>query len=280
MNPELIFSYKFCKKIAVEHYENFPVASLLIPKEKRDHIYAVYGFARIADDIADEGNEFPKKRIAELTSYKNDFILRANAQNHPHFPAVYDTIEKHNLNENLFTDLIEAFILDNEKFEYRSFNEVLEYCKKSANPVGRIVLQIFDYHDEEMFRLSDSICTALQLTNFWQDISIDLRKGRCYIPQDEMKEFRTSMNELKTANLSPELTKLLQFQVARTSEIFNKGENLIRYLRGLLKFEIKLTILGGKSILNKIKQLDYNILLNRPKLNFLDKTILFFKMFF
>lgn len=277
---DLKYSYDYCKKIAVSHYENFPVASLLIPSEKRKYIFAVYAFARIADDIADEGSELFEKRIAELTLYKNDFIQRSNVENYLHFPAVYDTIEKYNLSEILFTNLIEAFIQDNEKFEYQNFAEVLEYCKKSANPVGRIVLQIFDHHDQEMFRLSDLICTALQLTNFWQDLSIDLRKGRCYLPQDEMQQNQISFNELKNTDLSPALKELLKIQIDRTGEMFDEGQKLILHLKGLLKLEIKLTILGGKSILRKIKKLDYNILLRRPKLNILNKIFLFIKMLF
>ncbi len=293
MNNDLRNSYEFCKKITKSHYENFPVASLLIPFDKRPHISAVYAFARIADDIADEGNLIPDEKIKSLLNYKSNFLERKNSQKYFHFRAVYDTIEKFDLQVSLFTDLIDAFIQDNTKNEYNSFEELLDYCKKSANPIGRIVLLIFGYKGEEIFESSDKICTALQLTNFWQDLSLDLEKNRCYLPVNDMLKFeidksylRRNKEELFNLSTSPafdgastKFAELMKFEIERTKKLFDKGEKVLLYLKGLLKLEIKLTILGGRKILSKIENLNYNSLTIRPTLNSIDKISLFLSAF-
>lgn len=286
MNNDLINSYEFCKKITQSHYENFPVASLLIPPQKRYHIFSLYAFARIADDIADEGDLSPKEKIKLLMNYKTDFIEKKNIQKYLHFRAVYDTVEKFNLPVSLFIDLVDAFIQDNTKNEYNNFDELLDYCKKSANPVGRIVLLIFGYNGEEIFESSDKICTALQLTNFWQDLSIDLKKNRCYLPLNDMLKFeidksrlRRDKDELFNLNTSTKFAELMKFEIERTKKLFAEGEKVLLYLKGLLKLEIKLTILGGRKILSKIENQNYNSLTIRPALNSIDKINLFLSAF-
>lgn len=278
MNTNLENSYNYCRKIALSHYENFPVASWLIPEEKRNHIFTVYTFARLADDIADEGNETNEKKIHLLKSYREDFLSETNSENYPHFPALLDTIKKFDIPTVLFTDLIEAFIQDNEKFSYNNFVELLDYCNKSANPVGRIILHLFNYKDAKMFQLSDNICTALQLTNFWQDISIDMKKERCYIPQDDLRKFNVSQDKLKSLKFDNDVRELLRFQVERTNDLFHNGEDLLKHLQGLLKLEIKLTILGGKKILSKIERMNFNTLTDRPKISPFDKLSLLLRM--
>lgn len=278
MNIDLEKSYDYCRQLTLSHYENFPVASWLIPKIKRKHIFAVYAFARIADDIADEGDESKEQKILHLNLYREEFFSENNSENYPHFPAFWDTINKFNIPIVLFTDLIEAFIQDNEKSRYENFEELLCYCNKSANPVGRIILHLFNYKNEKMFQSSDNICTALQLTNFWQDISIDMKKERCYIPQDDLRKFNVSENKLKSLKFDSDVRELIRFQIERTNNLFHAGEDLLNHLQGLLKLEIKLTILGGRRILKKIERMNYNTLTDRPKISLFDKLSLLFRL--
>ncbi|MCX8010755.1 MAG: squalene synthase HpnC [Ignavibacteria bacterium] len=277
---ELDNSYQYCEYITKNHYENFPVASLLIPSNLRKHIFSVYTFARIADDIADEGSKRSDERIDELNIYKNSFLTKTNSNAFQHFPAVYDTIDKFNLPIDLFSNLLDAFIQDNMKNEYNSFEELLNYCKCSANPIGRILLIIFGYRDELLFSKSDSICTALQLTNFWQDTKIDLLRNRCYLPLEDLKKFNYKKEDLFNFVYSNEFCDLMKFQIERTEKLFSLGEDLPNFLRGLFKLEIKLTISGGKKILTKIKRNNYNTFNYRPTLNTLDKANLFLKLFY
>ncbi len=273
-NQTLESSYRYCFDITKNHYENFPVASLLIPKNKRKYIAAVYAFARIADDIADEGNLSSATRIAKLIKYKDLFINGLISDEFPNLPAIYDSIEKNNLSNENFVNLIEAFIQDNLKNKYQTFDEVLNYCKKSANPVGRILLELFDIRSEEAFEYSDSICTALQLTNFYQDLSIDISKERFYISQDLLRSFNLSIDELKTfyesKTINDNFKLLMEHLIELTNDLFSKGEKLIPILNGLFKFEIKLTILGGREILSKIRKLNYNPFRSRPTLKKFD----------
>lgn len=278
MNIDLEKSYDVCRQLTLSHYENFPVASWLIPRIKRKHIFAVYAFARIADDIADEGDESKDQKKEHLKIYRDDFLNNSNFNNYPHFPALWATINKFDIPTVLFTDLIEAFIQDNEKSIYDNFDELLNYCSKSANPVGRIILHLFNYKNEKMFQLSDNICTALQLTNFWQDISIDIKEERYYIPQDDMRKFKVSIDELKSQKFDSDVRELIRFQVERTNNLFHAGEDLLNHLQGLLKLEIKLTILGGRRILNKIERMHYNTLTDRPKISLFDKLSLLFRL--
>jgi squalene synthase HpnC len=278
MKFDLEDSYNYCREITLSHYENFPVASWLLPASIRKHIFAVYAFARIADDIADEGDDSKQEKIEQLKIYKNHFLEYSNSDSYPHFTALWETANKYNIPNVLFTDLIDAFIQDNEKSAYENFDELLNYCKKSANPVGRIILHLFNYESEKMFELSDNVCTALQLTNFWQDISFDIKKGRCYIPQADLKKFRVSFETIRFQKFNEDVKELIKFQVERTHNIFQVGEELLDHLKGLLKLEIKLTILGGKSILKKIEKMNYNTLVTRPKLSFFNKTFLLFHL--
>ncbi|MFN4111860.1 MAG: squalene/phytoene synthase family protein, partial [Ignavibacteria bacterium] len=195
-NLSIESSYQYCQELANKHYENFPVVSLLIPRSKRKFIAAIYAFARIADDIADEGNLNPEIRIVRLIKYKDLFDNRICSKEFPNLPAIYDTVEKNSLTEKNFFDLINAFIQDNQKNKYKSFEEVLDYCKKSANPIGRILLELFDIRNNLALNYSDQICTALQLTNFYQDLSLDIEKDRFYISEDTLNRFELSYDDL------------------------------------------------------------------------------------
>lgn len=282
-NQTLESSYQFCFDLARKHYENFPVASFLIPKEKRKFIAAIYAFARIADDIADEGEKSNQEKIDALQNYKELFVTKKINQNFPNLLAIFDTIIKNNLTEKNFTDLIDAFIQDNIVNKYKTFSEVLDYCSKSANPIGRILLEIFDVRDEEALKHSDKICTALQLTNFYQDLSVDISKNRFYIPEEILKKFELSYNNLIEFNSSKRINDnfkwMMKYLIDVNKQLFNSGEKLLNYLEGLFKLEIKLTINGGRGILQKIKKVNYNTFKTRPVLKKLDWLRIIFRSF-
>jgi squalene synthase HpnC len=263
------------------HYENFPVVSFLIPQKIRKDVAIIYWFARTADDIADEGNQDPEERLSELNEFENRFteLLSGNFDS-PFEQALYTTIQSKNLTVESFYNLLRAFRQDITKNRFIDYNDLLAYCNNSANPVGRLILELNNIRDKEAFACSDKICTALQLANFWQDAAIDYKKGRIYLPQDEMTEFNVAETvfELNENNLN--LKALLKYNVDRTRALFDEGKQLTKYLSGRLKFEIKWTILGGQEILKKIEKNNYNVLQKRPVLNKMDFLNLLLKSFF
>ena len=274
-------AYEAAIDYAKNHYENFPVVSILIPKHLRKHVAIVYWFARTADDFADEGNDSVEERITNLNDFKNNLtqLLNGNPSNNLEI-ALKNTIEEKELSHEHFYNLLKAFKQDVTKKRYENFNELLDYCDNSANPVGRLILELFNIQNENVFLLSDKICTALQLTNFYQDVSIDWQKGRIYIPQDELKKYEVGKNvfELKENNLN--FKSVLEANVERAENSFLEGRQLLKYLSGRLKFEIAWTILGGEKILDKIKKMDYDVLNQRPELKKSELIILFFKSLF
>ena len=253
------------------HYENFPVVSFLIPKHLRKDVAVIYWFARTADDFADEGNLLPEERLKKLNDFENRLtsLLKGNYENDIE-SDLNKTIKERNLTPKYFYDLLKAFKQDVVKKSYKNFEELLDYCNYSADPVGRLILELNDIRNDEAFGYSDKICTALQLTNFYQDIKIDYLKGRIYLPEDEMAGFMIEKKvfELKENNLN--LKELLKFNIARTRRLFEEGRGLMKFLNGRLKYEIKWTILGGEEILKKIERIDYRVLKERPKLNKFD----------
>jgi squalene synthase HpnC len=274
-------AYSEALKFAKDHYENFPVVSFLIPKNLRKHVAIIYWFARTADDLADEGLDSPVVRLKKLDAFENTLteLLNGNFSN-PLELALYNTIETKNLLPDHFYNLLNAFKQDVTKKRFMDFTELLEYCKNSANPVGRLILELNNIRNNEAFTYSDKICTSLQLTNFWQDAAIDYEKGRIYFPMDEMKKFGVveNMFELKENNLN--LKELLKHNIEKTRKFFDEGKKLLDFLNGRLRFEIKWTILGGEEILRKIELKDYNILQDRPVLSKKDFLLLLLKSFF
>lgn len=275
MNKKILeSSYQYCFELTRKHYENFPVASLLIPKSKRKYIAAIYAFARIADDIADETNLPQTKKTSLLIEYKDYFNSYLVTEKYPHFPAVYDTIDKNNLTNKYFNDLIQAFIQDTQVSSYKTFDDVLKYCTLSANPVGRILLELFDIRSEEANLLSDKICTALQLTNFYQDLSIDIPRERFYIPEEYLQKFNLIFDDLKKfaemKQVNSNFTELMKFLIDQTDQMFEEGTKLLTYLNGLFRKEIQLTIEGGREILRKIVKVNYNTFQLRPTLDKFD----------
>jgi len=260
----------------VEHYENFPVASFLIPKQLRRPIEVIYRFARSADDIADEGNAAPETRLRDLAAYQAelDRIDRGEPPQTTLFLDLATVIGAHALPVQLFRDLLDAFAQDVVKKRYADFNEVLDYCRRSANPVGRLVLHLFGRTANEQLEQSDGICTALQLINFWQDVAIDWQKDRVYLPQDELQHFGVSDTDIAAGRTDASWKALMCFQTARARQLMVAGAPLVHALPGRLGWEIRLTVQGGLRILERIDATEGDVFRRRPKLGPWDWLIL------
>lgn len=264
-------SFQYCERLAKKHYENFPVGSLLIPKKIRPYVWALYAFARRADDFADE-EMAEQDRLPSLDAWQD--LLEQSQKvrvNHPVFLAVRETQRKFQIPTQLLTDLIKAFKMDVTIKRHPTFKHLLYYCRHSANPVGRMVLYLFGYQEKELLQLSDLICTALQLANFWQDIAIDLEKNRIYIPQEDLQHFQYSEEDLFNKKYNENFQKLMAFQVNRTDQLFREGAPLTEKVSFRLGLELKCVVLGGMGILEKIKNLQYNTLEQRPVISSGDK---------
>jgi phytoene synthase len=273
-------SYAYCEQLARSHYENFPVGSVLVPKRLRKYFYSIYAFARTADDFADEGyndNHSEAERLALLDEWQ--LMLQdcfAGRVAHPIFIALNDTRQKCKLPISLFEDLLSAFSQDVVKRRYQSFNELLDYCRRSANPIGRLILLLFGYTDESLHILSDHICTGLQLANHWQDVAIDLQKDRVYLPEDDLQAYGLSIKELQQQQLSPAFLELMKFEVERARQLFAKGKPLCTAVNGRLAIELRVVWLGGSRILDGIEANGYDIFNKRPVITKRDKISILF----
>lgn len=277
MDRELSDAYGMCLEIANSHYENFPVASFLLPRYLRRSVAAIYAFARTADDIADEGSLCRETRLELMTKFEANLydIQYGKPPTEAIFIALKHTIECFNLPIQLFYDLLTAFRQDILKNRYQNFSEVNDYCHYSANPVGRLLLYLSGQATRENLLLSDHICTGLQLINFVQDIDIDLNKNRCYIPLDELASYGVDLESLKQRKSSPAYTLLLQKQIQRASDIYQQGTALGQNLPGFFGLEIRFIIACGQKIMNKLdKRQD---VWQRPVMNKLDLTMCFAK---
>ncbi|MGV0952082.1 MAG: squalene synthase HpnC [Azonexus sp.] len=252
----------------VDHYENFPVASFLVPAHLRRPIEAIYRFARSADDIADEGDAMPDERLACLAAYQAelDRIAAGTPPQAPLFVSLAEVIGEYALPIQLFRDLLDAFAQDVVKKRYADYPELLDYCRRSANPVGRLVLRLFGRTEPEHFVQSDCICTALQLINFWQDVAVDWQKDRVYIPQADLPRFRISEADIAAGRWSANWAALMDFQNDRARELMLRGAPLVHALPGRLGWEIRLTIQGGLRILERMSRVRGNAFEHRPKL--------------
>ena len=281
MNNQVENAYAKCIELANSHYENFPVAKM-VPKHLRKHVAAVYAFARTADDIADENHEQIAEddpiRVKTLEEFEAQLDL-PNEQRNPQWAWIFTacdcTIDKFSIPKQLFRDLVSAFKQDVVKKRYADFAELLDYCRRSANPVGRLVLLLHGFADETRFMQSDNICTALQLANFWQDMSVDKAKNRIYIPQSDWNGL--SENDFFADVASKEVRDILKSQVERTAKMFDEGSPLPKSLPFPLSLEIRATIAGGRTILEKIAKQDFDTLQGRPKITKFDKLKILFK---
>ena len=265
-------AYAYCQRLATSHYENFTVASWLLPRALRPHVHAVYAYCRGVDDLGDEADG---DRPALLDDWEAELrrCFDGDAQQ-PAFVALQETIHRFDIPPEPFLRLIEANRMDQRVNRYRTFTDLQAYCRNSANPVGHLVLYLFGYRDEERQRLSDATCTALQLTNFWQDVRRDLGKGRIYIPLEEMERFHYSEDDLLAARFDGRFRDLMSFQVRRTRKLFRSGLELLPRVRGRLRLDLRLFSLGGLAVLDAIEDIGYDVLNGRPKLSRARKALL------
>jgi len=273
-------SYDWCLRLARAHYENFPVASLLLPRDLRPDVAALYAFARIADDIADEPGLSARQRLTYLSEWENSLDeCTTGTPSHPAFIALGQTIARRRLPILLFHDLLSAFRQDVTTCRYETFNDVLEYCGRSANPVGRLLLRLFEYDDAGLDRQSDAICTALQLTNFWQDFSQDLARNRVYVPAEDFRRFGLSPEPEAGGWDERPFRDLVAFQVTRTRGLFAAGRPLIFEPKTRLSYQLRLTWHGGMRILEKIERSGYTVLRRRPRLVGIDAAVILTRAF-
>lgn len=266
------------EKLAQEHYENFPVGSFFIPKKFRRPIHLIYAFSRVADDIADEGNMLSATRIASLDAWERSLEKALHGVTEDDFFAeLASVIREFELSPQLLKDLLIAFRKDASDPRYDSFDGLLEYCRYSANPIGRLLLQIFRCSNDATAGYSDRICSALQLANFWQDISVDTRRNRLYIPRSEMTRFGLTDDDLLSGARSEEFRQLMKHLVDRTEMILTEGRPLLDLTPKELRFEMRLIWYGGMTILRKIKEIGYDTRNRRPELTAADKAAIFFK---
>ncbi len=274
-------AFRHCETVTYDHYENFPVASMFIPRDKRKHVCAIYAFARIADDFADEPGMTPAERIDSLNDWEEQLAeCYQGTALHPVFIALRETILRFEIPQVLFRNLLSAFRSDVTTHRYETFDDVLGYCMNSANPIGRLMLLLMNYRGERFMEQSDAVCTALQLTNFWQDVSVDLAKDRVYIPMDDIREFGYSEEALFNRSCTQEFRDIMMYQVERTERLFKEGEPLLTSVGRDLALELKLTWHGGRRILQKIGDLGYDVLHTRPRLSRLDKAGVLFSSLF
>ena len=265
--------------VSAGHYENFPVASLLVPARLRDAVGVIYRFARTADDFADEGDAAPAERLASLHSYRVelDRIASNQAPETALFAEVARIVRNHRLPMAPFYDLLSAFSQDVVKARYASFDELLDYCARSANPVGRLMLHLFSAADAPNLLRSDAICSALQLINFWQDVPIDWKKDRVYLPLDEMAHFRVTEAHIDQAQSDAAWRELITFQMDRSRSMMQSGAPLGRALHGRFGLEIRITIQGGLAILDKLEAANCDMFRHRPVLRLHDWPFLFLR---
>jgi len=272
-------AYIYCANLTQAHYENFPVGSLLIPKHLRPHIHAIYAFARTADDIADEPGLSTQERLNQLKDWEQKLETCQENPDGPIFTALAQTLFTQQIPIQLLKDLLIAFRMDVEQNRHETLEALHHYCTYSANPIGRLILHLFGYRTEQAAHQSDAICTALQLANFWQDIAIDFSRNRIYLPQSEMLEYGVTENDLLQNNITPHFKALLKHLIQHTEKRFQDGFPLLTHVRGRLRYELRLTWLGGREILRKIQQNNYDVFHNRPKLQKSDMPRILCKAF-
>jgi len=257
--------------VSIGHYENFPVASLLLPAPLREPIEIIYRFARSADDFADEGDDSPEVRLRKLNDYRDQL----SAPSHPLLREVAKVIREHELPVELFADLLDAFSQDVTKKRYANFSEVLDYCRRSANPVGRLLLHLFRRTNDSNCRRSDAICSALQLVNFWQDVELDyVKDGRIYLPQDEMARHGVTEQHISRKICDDAWRALMAFEIQKTRKLMLDGAPLGKALPGRIGLEIRATVQGGLRILEKIERAGYDVFRRRPVLRAFDWPLL------
>ncbi|MFV1992784.1 MAG: squalene synthase HpnC [Acidiferrobacterales bacterium] len=272
-------AYDSCLQLARNHYENFPVASVLLPKSIRKPVAAIYAFARTADDFADEGLLDNKTRLAKLNAYENelDHIEQGIPSEDAVFVALGHAIKKYELPVEQFRKLLSAFKQDVTKHRYDNIGEILDYCDRSANPVGHLLLALVGKNNENLLKLSNSVCTGLQLTNFLQDISVDYKIGRIYMPMDEMKNNNIDEKFIRDKKYNQDWQNFINQQLKRAHNLLVDGFPLGGHLGFRLGNEIKLTVSGGLKVLDRLQIINQHQFLYQARLNMLDWNLVIFK---
>jgi squalene synthase HpnC len=265
--PSLEESRAYCRRLARSHYENFSVASWFLPARLRQHFFNVYAYCRISDDLGDEvGN--PAASLLLLDQWQKELeACYAGRPRHPVFVALAETVRSCEIPQHEFSDLLTAFRQDQTVTRYETFEDLLAYCLNSANPVGHLVLYLCGYRDEERQKLSDYTCTALQLANFWQDVSVDYAKGRIYLPLESLRRFGVSEDEIAQGRNTPAFCEMMRFEVERAREWFQRGLPLIAKVDKELAIDLELFTRGGQEILNAIEKQGYAVLGRRPTIS-------------
>jgi squalene synthase HpnC len=262
--PSLAEARQYCRKLATNHYENFSVATWFLPKRLRQHFYNVYAYCRISDDLGDEVGD-PGASLQLLDAWQQELeACYAGSPKHPVFVALSETVQAFEIPKHEFSDLLTAFRQDQTVTRYKSFDDLLGYCKNSANPVGHLVLYLCGYKDSERQLLSDFTCTALQLANFWQDVSVDYAKGRIYLPLEDLHRFAVSEDDIAHRRNTSAFVEMMKFEVERAREWFRQGLPLIQKVSRELAVDIELFSRGGQETLNAIEAQGFAVLGRRP----------------
>ncbi len=265
--PSLEEARAYCERLAKSHYENFSVATWFLPRHLHQHFYNVYAYCRISDDLGDEvGN--PQQSLELLDEWEAELnACYAGSPRHPVFVALSETVKQCAIPRHEFSDLLIAFRQDQTVKRYETFQDVLDYCRYSANPVGHLVLYLCGYNDQERQQLSDYTCTALQLANFWQDVLVDYGKGRIYLPLEDLRRFGVSGDDIAQRRATPQFIELMKFEVGRAREWFERGLPLIKKVDRALAIDLELFSRGGQEILNAIERQGFDVLRARPEIS-------------
>src|SRR4051812_25147436 len=265
--PSLAEARAYCHRLATSHYENFSVATWFLPKHLHDHFYAVYAYCRISDDLGDEVGD-PATSLRLLDAWEEELNACYDGHpKHPVFVALAETVKECQIPKKPFADLLVAFRQDQTVPRYNTFEDLLGYCRNSANPVGRLVLYVCGYRDEQLQFLSDYTCVALQLANFWQDVAVDWQKGRVYLPLEDLRRFKVTEQQIAERRFTPEFAELMKYEVARARDLFNLGLPLANRVDKQLGTDIELFTRGGQEILNAIEKQGYDVLKSRPSIS-------------
>jgi squalene synthase HpnC len=265
--PSLEEARQYCERLAKSHYENFSVATWFLPKRLRQHFYNVYAYCRISDDLGDEVDD-PQQSLELLEQWETELnACYAGSPKHPVFVALAETVKQCSIPKHEFSDLLIAFRQDQTVTRFETFNDVLAYCRYSANPVGHLVLYLCGYSDVERRRLSDYTCTALQLANFWQDVSVDYGKGRIYLPLEDLRRFGVTGDEIAERRATPQFLAMMKFEVERARDWFARGLPLVKMVDRELAIDLELFSRGGQEILNAIERQAFDVLRARPEIS-------------
>lgn len=271
---------QYTAKIARTHYENFTVVSWFLPRELRQHMYNIYAYCRWSDDLGDEITD-PQLAIQALEWWRGELRdCYAGKPKHPVFVALKGTVDRFEIPAEPFHYLLDAFVQDQTVKRFPRYSDVLDYCTRSADPVGRLVLYLFGFRDRERQELSDATCTALQLTNFWQDVTVDWAKGRVYLPQEDLERFGVEEEQIPKRRFTPQFRELMKFEVDRARGLFARGLPLLQMVPKRLRLDLELFTRGGESILDMIEAQDYDVLSRRPALGRTGKARLILRRLF